>query len=143
MKGQQNLELLLVFSIAIAIIASIFIVIFSFFPGLTSSTTVPSYSGFSGFSLKQVYLPSKSLYNIELQNMLNENIKIDKISLIVNGVNYTNFVCSKTYLQALQTTECNLSENFGNSFTGTGYIYYTPTNISFSPTIASRGNVIN
>jgi hypothetical protein len=144
MKGQESLEMVLEYSIALAVVGSIFYIIFTLFPGITGITSTPSYSGFSGFGIKQGYFQSKSLYYISFQNLLNENIKIKAISLIVNGVNYTNFVCSKTYLPALETTQCNLtSVSFGNSFSGSGYIYYTPTNLSFSPVIASRGNIIN
>ena len=144
MKGQESLELVLVYAIATAIIASTFYILFTLFPSLTGATTTPSYSGFSGFLVKQGYIPSKSLYYIDFQNLLNENIKIDAISMIINGVNYTAFTCSKNYLPALEVSQCNLtSVSFGNSFTGNGYIYYTPTNVSFSPIIASSGNVIN
>ncbi len=145
MRAQESLEMVLMYGIAIIVIASIFYIIFTFFPSLTGTTSTPSYSGFSGFHvLQQGYIPSKSTFYIEFQNLLNENIKIDGISMIISGVNYTNFVCSKTYLPALESTECNLtSVSLGSSFSGNGYIYYTPTNISYSPVIASNGNIIN
>ena len=145
MKGQQSLEMIIIYSLAIIVIGSIFYIIFTFFPSLTGVTTQPSYSGFSGFRVvQQGYIPSKSIFYIEFQNLLNENVNIDGISMVISGTNYTNFVCSKTYLPALEYTECNLtSVSLGRSFTGNGFIYYTPKNISYSPVIASRGNIIN
>ncbi len=143
-KGQEATELLLIYALAIVVIGSVFYVIFTLFPGITSVTTIPSYSGFSGFIVNQGYIPSKSIFYIDMQNTLNENVKIDAISMLINGVNYTDFVCSRIYMPALSTIECNLSNvKLGASFTGNGYIYYTPTNISYSPVIASAGNVIN
>ncbi|EFD92941.1 MAG: hypothetical protein BJBARM5_0314 [Candidatus Parvarchaeum acidophilus ARMAN-5] len=143
-KGQESLELIIGFSIAMIIIGSIFYIIFTFYPGFISPTTKPSYSGFTGFIVHQGYIASDSLYYINFQNVLNENIKIEGVSIIINGVNYTSFKCSKTYLPALETTNCNLTAvSLGTSFTGNGYIYYTPTNISFSPVIAAAGSVIN
>ena len=145
MKGQESLEMIIIYSLAIAVIGSIFYIIFTFFPSLTGATTQSSYSGFPGFQIiQQGYIPSKSLFYIKFENLLNENVKIDKISLLISGVNYTGFVCSKTYLPDLQYSECNLtSVSLGNSFSGNGFIYYTPTNISSSPVIASMGNIIN
>ena len=145
MKGQESLELVLVYSSAIIVIGSIFYIIFTLFPSLTGATTTASYSGFSGFGIiQQGYISSQKLFYIDFQNLLNENVKIDGISMIIAGVNYTDFVCSKTYLPALEKTECNLSSvSLGSSFSGNGYIYYTPTNISSSPVIAASGNVIN
>lgn len=145
MKGQESLEMVIIYSLAIIVIGSVFYIIFTFFPGLTGATTASSYSGFSGFQIvQQGYISPKSLFYIKFQNLLNENVKIDGLSLIVAGVNYTNFVCSKTYLPALEYEECNLtSVSFGSSFNGNGFIYYTPTNISSSPVIASSGNIIN
>ena len=145
MKGQESLEMVLIYSIAIIVIGSVFYIIFTFFPSLTGATSTSSYSGFSGFQvLQQGYISAKSTFYIEFQNLLNENVKIDGISMIISGVNYTGFVCSKTYLPALESTECNLtSVSLGSSFNGNGYIYYTPTNISYTPVIASSGNIIN
>jgi hypothetical protein len=145
MKGQESLEMVLIYSLAILVIGSVFYIILTFYPGLTGTTTTPSYSGFSGFQIvQQGYISSKSLFYIKFQNLLNENVNIDGISMVISGVNYTGFVCSKTYLPALESTECNLtSVSFGSSFNGNGYIYYTPTNISYSPVIASAGNIIN
>ncbi|MGC8533041.1 MAG: hypothetical protein ACP5MV_00185 [Candidatus Parvarchaeum sp.] len=145
MKGQESLEMIIIYSLAIAVIGSIFYIIFTFFPSLTGATTQPSYSGFPGFRIiQQGYISSKSLFYIKFQNLLNENVKIDGLSILISGVNYTNFVCSKTYLPALEYSECNLtSVSLGSSFSGNGYIYYTPTNISSSPIIVSMGNIIN
>jgi len=145
MKGQQSLEMVIIYSLAIIIIGSIFYIIFTFFPSLTGATTQSSYSGFSGFRIiQQGYISSKSLFYIKFQNLLNENVKIDAISMIISGKNYTNFFCSETYLPALEYSECNLTNvSLGSSFSGNGFIYYTPTNISSSPVIASSGNIIN
>ena len=74
MKGQQSLEMIIIYSLAIIVIGSIFYIIFTFFPSLTGVTTQPSYSGFSGFRVvQQGYIPSKSIFYIEFQNLLNEN----------------------------------------------------------------------
>ena len=145
MKGQESIEMILIYSMAIIAIGSAFYIIFTLFPSLTGATTQPSYSGFPGFRIvQQGYISSKSIFYIEFQNLLNENVNIDGISMIISGTNYTNFVCSKTYLPALDSTECNLtSVSLGSSFTGNGFIYYTPKNISSSPIIASSGNIIN
>ena len=145
MKGQQSLEMIAIYSLAIIVIGSIFYIIFTFFPSLTGGTTQSSYSGFPGFRIvQQGYISSKSLFYIEFQNLLNENVNIDGISIIISGTNYTNFVCSKTYIPALEYSECNLTAvSLGSSFTGNGFIYYTPKNISSSPVIASSGSIIN
>ena len=136
--------MILGYSVAIMIIGSVFYIIFTFFPGISGATALPSYSGFPGFQIvEQGYAPSASAFYIKFQNLLNENIKIDGLSMIVSGVNYTAFSCSKSYLPALEDNECNLSASLGDSFTAIVYIYYTPTNISYSPVIASRGSVTN
>ncbi len=144
MKGQESLELILVYLMATLVIGVAFYILFTFLPGLTGANSVPSYSGFTGFRvIQQGYISSKSIFYIEFQNLLNENVNIDGLSMIISGVNYTDFVCSKTYLPALESIECNLSASLGTSFTGNGYIYYTPTNISYTPVIASSGSITN
>ncbi len=143
-KGQATLELLIGYSLAIAVIAVIIALIFLLFPSLFGKSSAASYSGFQGLRIiGQGYDSSTSLFFIKFQNLLNENMNFTKIYMSVGGINYTSFSCTSDYIPALEYGECNLTASLKTGFSGSVYIYYTPANTSISTNIAIEGNVVN
>ena len=139
-RAQMSLEIVIIYGLAIVSIGLAVAIIITFLPAFSQTPATATYSGFQGFKITAVgYYAPYNVFYIKIQNLLNENLEVKLISLLVGSQNSTG--CGGAYLQPLDYYECNITYSNPGSFSGLVYIYYTPTNISSAPVIASRGSV--
>ena len=125
MRAQMSLEIAIIYGLAVVAIILAVSLVLTFFPTFSQASTSATYSGLQGFDVIAIgyYAPS-SIFYMKVQNLLNENVKIDAVSLIIGSQNYTG--CGGGYLQTLAYYECNITYTATSHFSGLVYIYYNP-----------------
>jgi hypothetical protein len=143
--GQSALEYLTIYGIVLFIVGFAVALIFVLDPALFSPYSTPTVSGFQGLKIvSQGY--SGGTFSLDFQNLLNENINVDGISFVSGSVNSNAFTCETTlpaYMPPLDSDSCNLTVSLPSNFNAQIIITYTPSNSSFSQTIAIKGQVTN